>query len=380
MLILNILNFLRTITILFFISVLGLILNRKNILITLISLELILLAVNINFTFFSIHLDDISFLFGMVINHERPIRKDIWRITIIDWKIDLSKKIIEMINEKINHETNSIEKNYNLISELKRLHWENDQTLQKLIKDKSVEIELIKLGVSIINIKIEKFTLFIEILTEELNALEKADPTISSNLNSDYSKIYQQNVKYKNRLASLKIDANYLENYLKNNPLKYISRWQSNLIYIIQILGSNPNILKMLILKNTIGSFFSKYSKFNETLKKFNSNVRFISLFEKDMAYLDFDFNDKQLELKLLGIEIRSNEKIIKAIQDRIHLEQLKEKDCSENLIKRFNHKISAYEKHINELQERIVKKFGPIDKLNKNDHSCLNTPHHKEL
>jgi NADH-quinone oxidoreductase subunit K len=59
MLIINIINFLRATTILFFISILGLILNRKNILITLISLELILLAVNINFTLFSIYLDDI---------------------------------------------------------------------------------------------------------------------------------------------------------------------------------------------------------------------------------------------------------------------------------------------------------------------------------
>jgi len=59
MLILNILNFLKATTILFFISILGLILNRKNILITLISLELILLAININFTLFSIYLDDI---------------------------------------------------------------------------------------------------------------------------------------------------------------------------------------------------------------------------------------------------------------------------------------------------------------------------------
>lgn len=59
MLILNMLNFLRATTILFFISILGLILNRKNILITLISLELILLTVNINFTLFSIYLDDI---------------------------------------------------------------------------------------------------------------------------------------------------------------------------------------------------------------------------------------------------------------------------------------------------------------------------------
>jgi hypothetical protein len=237
------LNFLRTITILFFISVLGLILNRKNILITLISLELILLAVNINFTFFSIHLDEISFLFGIVIDYKKPIRKEISRIIIIDRKINLTKKIIEMINEKINHETNSIEKNYNFISELKKLLWGNEQTLEKFIKDKFVEIELIKLEISIMNTKMEKFTLLIEIFTEELNALEKANPTINSNHNSDYSKIYHQNIKHKNRLISLKIDANYLEDYLKDNPLKYISRWQSNLIYIIQILGSNPKYI-----------------------------------------------------------------------------------------------------------------------------------------
>jgi NADH-quinone oxidoreductase subunit K len=59
MLILNILNLLRITTILFFISILGLITNRKNILITIISLELLFLTVNINFTLFSIYLDDI---------------------------------------------------------------------------------------------------------------------------------------------------------------------------------------------------------------------------------------------------------------------------------------------------------------------------------
>jgi NADH-quinone oxidoreductase subunit K len=59
MLVLNILNFLRATTVLFFVSVLGLVLNRKNILITIISLELILLTININLTIFSIYLDDI---------------------------------------------------------------------------------------------------------------------------------------------------------------------------------------------------------------------------------------------------------------------------------------------------------------------------------
>lgn len=59
MLTLNILNFLRATTILFFISILGLIANRKNILITIISLELLFLTININFTLFSLYLDDI---------------------------------------------------------------------------------------------------------------------------------------------------------------------------------------------------------------------------------------------------------------------------------------------------------------------------------
>ena len=45
---------------LFLIGVLGLVLNRKNILITLMSIELMLLAINLNFVIFSIYLDDIA--------------------------------------------------------------------------------------------------------------------------------------------------------------------------------------------------------------------------------------------------------------------------------------------------------------------------------
>ena len=44
---------------LFLIGVLGLVLNRKNILITLMSIELMLLAINLNFVIFSIYLDDV---------------------------------------------------------------------------------------------------------------------------------------------------------------------------------------------------------------------------------------------------------------------------------------------------------------------------------
>ena len=40
---------------LFLVGILGLVLNRKNILITIMSIELMLLAVNINFVIFSIY-------------------------------------------------------------------------------------------------------------------------------------------------------------------------------------------------------------------------------------------------------------------------------------------------------------------------------------
>jgi len=59
MIITNINYILNIIIILFLIGVLGLVLNRKNILITIMSIELMLLAVNLNFVLFSIYLDDI---------------------------------------------------------------------------------------------------------------------------------------------------------------------------------------------------------------------------------------------------------------------------------------------------------------------------------
>lgn len=43
----------------FIIGILGVVVNRKNILIIIISIELMLLAVNLNFIVFSIYLDDI---------------------------------------------------------------------------------------------------------------------------------------------------------------------------------------------------------------------------------------------------------------------------------------------------------------------------------
>lgn len=46
-------------SILFVIGLLGVVLNRKNILVTIMSIELLLLSVNINFIALSVYLDDI---------------------------------------------------------------------------------------------------------------------------------------------------------------------------------------------------------------------------------------------------------------------------------------------------------------------------------
>ena len=55
----NIIYFLFITTLLFSIGAIGLVLNRKNILIIIMSIELMLLSVNLNFIIFSIYLDDI---------------------------------------------------------------------------------------------------------------------------------------------------------------------------------------------------------------------------------------------------------------------------------------------------------------------------------
>tara|TARA_B110000971_G_C19956474_1_gene475875 strand:- start:980 stop:1291 length:312 start_codon:yes stop_codon:yes gene_type:complete len=59
MIITNISYILSVTTILFFIGLFGLVLNRKNILITIMSIEIMLLAVNLNFAIFSVYLDDV---------------------------------------------------------------------------------------------------------------------------------------------------------------------------------------------------------------------------------------------------------------------------------------------------------------------------------
>jgi NADH-quinone oxidoreductase subunit K len=52
-------NYLTVSMILFLLGIWGIFLNRKNIIIMLMSIELMLLAVNLNFLFFSVYLDDL---------------------------------------------------------------------------------------------------------------------------------------------------------------------------------------------------------------------------------------------------------------------------------------------------------------------------------
>lgn len=56
---LNISYLLILILLIFLSGIIGLVLNRKNILIIIISIELILLSINFNFILFSLYLDDI---------------------------------------------------------------------------------------------------------------------------------------------------------------------------------------------------------------------------------------------------------------------------------------------------------------------------------
>ena len=63
MLVLNLGDVLKVTTCIFCTGVFGLILNRKNILVAIMCIELLLLAVNFNFIVFSIYLDD---MFGSV--------------------------------------------------------------------------------------------------------------------------------------------------------------------------------------------------------------------------------------------------------------------------------------------------------------------------
>ena len=63
MILLNLSYILKVTMFVFCAGVLGLVLNRKNILVSIMCIELLLLAINLNFIIFSIYLDDI---YGLV--------------------------------------------------------------------------------------------------------------------------------------------------------------------------------------------------------------------------------------------------------------------------------------------------------------------------
>lgn len=64
----DLVNYLAVSLILFLLGIWGIFLNRKNILVMLMSIELMLLAVNFNFLLFSVYLDDLlGQLFALLI-------------------------------------------------------------------------------------------------------------------------------------------------------------------------------------------------------------------------------------------------------------------------------------------------------------------------
>ena len=64
----DLVNYLAVSMILFLLGIWGIFLNRKNIIVMLMSIELMLLAVNLNFLLFSVSLDDlIGQLFALLI-------------------------------------------------------------------------------------------------------------------------------------------------------------------------------------------------------------------------------------------------------------------------------------------------------------------------
>lgn len=57
--VIDLVNYLAVAIILFLTGIAGIFLNRKNIIVILMSIELMLLAVNLNFIVFSVYLDDV---------------------------------------------------------------------------------------------------------------------------------------------------------------------------------------------------------------------------------------------------------------------------------------------------------------------------------
>ena len=86
--------------IIFFLGVIGIFLNRKNVIVILMSIELILLAVNINLVSFSIYLSDITGqIFTMLILTVAAAEAAIGLAIIVSYYINKGSIRVEEIDE-----------------------------------------------------------------------------------------------------------------------------------------------------------------------------------------------------------------------------------------------------------------------------------------
>ena len=93
-------HYLTLATIIFTIGVIGIFLNRKNVIVILMSVELILLAVNINLVSFSIYLQDITGqIFTMLILTVAAAEAAIGLAIIVSYYRNRGSVRVEEINE-----------------------------------------------------------------------------------------------------------------------------------------------------------------------------------------------------------------------------------------------------------------------------------------
>jgi hypothetical protein len=209
MLILSILNFLKITTILFFIDVLSVVFYRKNLPIILILLELILLAVNINFTLFPIYFNDALFLFAKIFSNARPVLKEVLNIKILNIKIVLTEKILKLINQTL------YERNITANHNIEKFYKNHEIFLKNLTEKKSIEIILLKLEISFINTKIEKYTDYIEILNSaSLQLSEDKGPKTPRATPLEEDSIRRRKTYFYNKIVELQAEKEILESFL----------------------------------------------------------------------------------------------------------------------------------------------------------------------
>jgi NADH-quinone oxidoreductase subunit K len=93
-------HFLFLSAILFTLGVLGIFLNKKNVIIILMSIELILLSVNINFVAFSVYLNDLSGqIFAMFILTVAAAEAAIGLAILVDFFRNLGSIEVQQINK-----------------------------------------------------------------------------------------------------------------------------------------------------------------------------------------------------------------------------------------------------------------------------------------